>query len=101
MVTEIVLAQKLNKLDELVFKKKFFGTSIYSQKICFAMLAQGKLYFRVNQETVNHYEAFRMKPFNFKPISHDLFYEVPEKIINHPRRLLDWARQAVRISRVG
>lgn len=96
--TEFVVDQ-LEGLEGLVCKRMFGGFGLYLKKNFFAILFQGKLYFKITPETVSRYRAKKSKPFVYakkgkKTIRLKNYYEVPVAILEDRAKLKIWAFEA-------
>lgn len=73
----------------------FGGHGIYSREIFFAIYYGDRLYFRVDEETRQHYLDAGMEPFeppNARRIRS--YYEVPGEVVASPEALSRWASLA-------
>ena len=73
----------------------FGGYGIYSGPAFFAVVDEGRLYFRVDDASRPEYEARGMKPFN--PMGAPMlgYWEVPPEVLEDSAELARWARKAV------
>ena len=76
----------------------FGGHGIYAGDVFFAILYEGRLYFRVDgDEARGVYERAGMEPF--APPGGRVtrsYYEVPAEVVADPDELVAWARRSVR-----
>ena len=91
---EFVLDQ-LTSLPEVRSRRMFGGHGIYSGQAFFAVVDEGRLYFRVDDASRPEYEARGMKPFN--PMGSPMlgYWEVPADVLEDAAELTRWARKAV------
>lgn len=91
---EFVIDQ-LAALPEVRSRRMFGGHGIYSGATFFAVVDEGRLYFRVDDASCPDYEARGMKPFN--PMGSPMlgYWEVPADVIEDAAELTRWARKAV------
>ncbi len=92
-------ANQLDGLEGLEIRRMFGGHGLYLKKEFFAILFNGKLYFKTNPETLPAYLTAASKPFTYrkkgkKTIKLKNYYEVPVEILEDSRRLKAWARLA-------
>jgi DNA transformation protein and related proteins len=92
--TQFVLDQ-LNGLGVVEARKMFGGRGLYWKAQIFGLIDEGRLYFRVSDATVGHYQALGAKPFEPWP-GHVMngYYEVPAEILEDADEAVAWAREA-------
>ncbi|MDX1962587.1 MAG: TfoX/Sxy family protein [Pirellulales bacterium] len=98
---------RLRLLPRVTVRKMFGGAGLYCQGVIFGLIADGRLYFRVDEESRGPYEAAGMsffvpwpeKVINDKP-QHAMrsYYEVPPRIERSPEELCQWASTALAIA---
>lgn len=94
---EFVLEQ-LAGLGQLKCRAMFGGHGIYHRDVFFAILYDGRLYFKTSPATRPSYEKEGMTPF--RPNSKQTlknYLEVPPHLLDSADELLPWARQAVTV----
>ncbi|GJL77755.1 MAG: DNA transformation protein tfoX [Nitrospinaceae bacterium] len=96
---EFVLDQ-LHLLERVDCKAMFGGYGLYQAGAFFAIIADGRLYFKTGEATVSDYLDRDMKPFqpNSKQTLKN-YYEVPAEILEDDEQLAMWARKAVAVTR--
>ena len=81
-------------------RSMFGGVGIYAGERFFALLAEDRLYLKVDETNRADFEAAGMGPF--KPFGHDGFvmqyYEVPLEVIESPAKLGAWATKAIDVA---
>jgi DNA transformation protein len=92
---DFVLDQ-LSELDDVEPRRMFGGFGLYRDETFFAIIHNGRLYFKTNETTVGEYRKRRMKPFrpNAKQTLKS-YYQVPVEIIEDADQLCQWACRAV------
>ena len=96
---DFVLDQ-LRELDGVEARRMFGGHGLYRDEIFFSIVHKGKLYFKVDESTVDEYRKRKMKPF--RPNARQTlrsYYEVPVEIIEDGERLGAWAEAAIHCQR--
>jgi DNA transformation protein len=92
---DFVLDQ-LRAVENMECKHMFGGFGLYAGETFFAILSQGRLYFKTDEATRGEYEKRGMKPFQPNPRqSLKAYYEVPADVIEDATQLADWARAAI------
>lgn len=95
------VAEQLEGLDAIRTKSMFGGYGIYSRDTFFAVIDEGRLYFRVSDETRPRYEARGMGPFAPAPtMVMRGYYEVPLEVIEDAAELVRWGREACKAAPV-
>ena len=92
---EFVLDQ-LAGLGQLKCRAMFGGHGIYHRDVFFAIISDGRLYFKTTAATRPSYEQEGMTPF--RPNSKQTlknYFEVPPHLLDDTDELVQWARQAV------
>jgi DNA transformation protein and related proteins len=97
---DFVLDQ-LAVLPGLRARAMFGGHGLYEDGKFFAILFQGRLYFKVSARTRRAYEAHGMGPFTYEMPQRTItmnYYEVPAAVLENREAAVAWARAAVRVS---
>lgn len=92
---DFVLDQ-LQDLDGVEARRMFGGFGLYRDETFFAIVHQGRLYFKIDDATVDEYRKRKMKPF--QPNARQMlksYYQVPADIIEDMDRLREWALRAI------
>ena len=74
----------------------FGGHGLYQDEVFFGILHKGRLYFKMNDTTVQEYRKRKMKPF--RPNARQTlksYYQVPGEIIEDADALQSWAVKAI------
>lgn len=98
---DFVLDQ-LSALDGLRSRAMFGVHGIYAGEAFFAIVWQGRLYFKTDAKTRVAYVERGMKPF--RPSARQSltsYYEVPLEVIEDAAQLAVWARKAARVETAG
>ena len=95
---EFVLEQ-LRRVTPVTARSMFGGVGIYARGLFFALIAEDRLYFKVNDRTRPDFVAMGMEPF--RPFGEDSamgYYEVPEDVIEDVLQLELWAAKALQVA---
>lgn len=102
-VSHHTLNQFLHHLSQVAsvnYKQIFTGVGVYYQGHLFALVADNRLYFRVDESSVAAYHERAMPALKPQaahlPGSH--FYQLPDEVLHNPAELLYWMRAAVEAS---
>ena len=95
---EFVLEQ-LGRVTPVMGKSMFGGVGIYAQNLFFALIAEDRLYFKVDDATRRDFEERGMEPF--RPFGEDSamgYYEVPADVAEDVVILETWVKKAVDVA---
>jgi DNA transformation protein len=95
---EFVLEQ-LGRVTSVTGKSMFGGVGIYAQGLFFALIAEDRLYFKVDDTTRQDFERLGMEPF--RPYGEDSamgYYEVPADVMEDSVQLAAWMKKATNIA---
>lgn len=96
---EFVLDQ-LAGMTALRWRRMFGGVGIYQGDDFFAIVDDGRLYFRVDDATRPRYQESGMGAFRPRPdLAMESYYEVPVDVLEDDTRLREWAARAVAAQR--
>ncbi|MBM4260618.1 MAG: TfoX/Sxy family protein [Deltaproteobacteria bacterium] len=96
---DFVLDQ-LQALEDVEARRMFGSFALYQAETCFAVVNKGKLYFKIDETTVDEYRKRKMKPF--RPNARQTiksYYQVPVDVLENSDELCQWARRAVQAQR--
>jgi DNA transformation protein len=95
---EFVLEQ-LGRVTPVTGKSMFGGVGIYAQGLFFALIAEDRLYFKVDDATRLDFEKRGMEPF--RPFGEDSamgYYEVPADVVEGVNQLEIWMKKAIDVA---
>ena len=95
---EFVLEQ-LGRVTPVTGRSMFGGVGIYAQGLFFALMAEDRLYFKVDDTTRPDFEQLGMEPF--RPFGEDSamgYYEVPADVVEDSAQLAAWMRKAIEVA---
>ena len=94
------VVEQLGRVASVTAKSLFVGVGLYTDGLFFALIAEDRLYFKVNDDTRPDFERLGMGPF--RPFGEDQamgYYEVPADVLEDPAQLEPWMRKAVEVAR--
>lgn len=97
---EFVLDQ-LRALPGLRAKAMFGAHGLYQADRFFAILDEGRLYFKVSEASRAAYVERGMKPFTYEMkglVTAMSYYEVPPDVLENAGELVIWANQAIQVA---
>jgi len=91
--------EQLAPLGRVTMRRMFGKTGVFCDGVMLGMMTDNTLYFRVDdQNRATFKEAASSPPLNYKKKGESIdlaFWRVPERLIDEPDELLDWARAAL------
>ena len=97
---QFVLDQ-LAALPDLRAKAMFGAYGLYQDRHFFAILDEGRLFFKTDEKSRAPYLERNMGPFTYQakggPISLN-YHEVPPDVLENAPELVDWARRAIQVA---
>lgn len=91
------ILKKLQPHGPITGRAMFGGYGIYWDKIIFASIVEGRLYFRVDGINRKDYEKYNAQPFVYgggkKPVVMP-YLTLPEEILEDPKKLVKWIEKA-------
>jgi DNA transformation protein and related proteins len=100
---EFVLDQ-LSTLPDVRAKAMFGAHGLYQGESFFAILDEGRLFFKTDALSQVPYVARGMKPFTYESRGRVLtmsYHEVPPDVLENREELAVWARRAIQISAIS
>ena len=95
-----LVEEKLFAVTMIQTKAMFGGVGIYSEGFFFALIAEDKLFLKVDDSNRADFEARGMRPFfpydSPKPMN---YWELPEGVIDDPKELGVWIDRAVTVAK--
>ena len=90
------ILDQLRELDGVEARRMFGGHGLYQDETFFGIIHKGKLFFKIDESTVQEYRLRKMKPFrpNAKQMLKS-YYQVPVDIIEDADELREWAMRAI------
>lgn len=102
-VSHHALSRALHHLSQVApvsYRRIFTGIGLYHQQQLFAVMANDRLYFRVDDASIEPYLQRDMSALHPRvacvPDSH--FYQLPEAVLEDTAELMFWMRAAVEAS---
>jgi DNA transformation protein len=92
------LRELLEPLGRVGTRRMFGGYGVYVDELFIAIVIDGRLYLKVDQETRGQFEAAGSAPFVYqgqdKPIQMS-YWNAPEEALDSPEQMRPWARMAI------
>lgn len=98
---EFVIDQ-LRRLPSVRAKRMFGAQGLYSNEHFFAIVDEGRLYFKTDEKTRERFLTAKMGPFEYAPGKLlKTYYEVPIDVIEDDDVLTAWAQEAVGVAKAS
>lgn len=97
---EFVLDQ-LRALPELRAKAMFGAHGLYSDEKFFAIVDEGRLFFKTDAQSQGDYTARGMGPFTYEmkgKVMAMAYHEVPPDVLENAAELVAWAQRAIQLA---
>ncbi len=94
------VAERLEPLGEVRVKRMFGGWGIYQRETFFAIVYDGRLFLKTNDDTQGRFESrgsTRFRPSERQTMRR--YWEVPADVLEDADALLEWAAEAARAAR--
>lgn len=95
----VFVLEQLGRITPVVARSMFGGVGLYADGLFFALIAEDRLYFKVDDLTRPEFERLGMEPF--RPYGEESamgYYEVPADVLEVPERLEVWMRKALDVA---
>ncbi len=92
--------EQLEHVSTITAKNMFGGVGLYAEGFFFALIADDRLYFKVDDSNRSNFEAAAMEPF--RPYGDDRamqYYEVPIEVLEDVDALRGWGEKAIAVAR--
>jgi DNA transformation protein len=92
---------QLSALPEVRARAMFGAHGLYQGEHFFAILDEGRLFFKTDAASQADYVARGMPPFTFELegcVMTMQYHEVPPDVLENPQELVAWARRAIAIA---
>jgi DNA transformation protein len=77
----------------------FGGVGLYARGLFFALIAEDRLYFKVDDTTRPDFERLGMEPFRPFGEEHAMgYYEIPADVLEDTAQLEAWMRKAIAVA---
>jgi DNA transformation protein len=93
------IVEQLSRVSPVSARSMFGGVGLYAQGLFFALIAEDRLYFKVNEATRPDFERLGMEPF--RPFGEDSamgYYEVPADVLEDATQLEPCMRKALEVA---
>jgi DNA transformation protein and related proteins len=93
------ILEQLGRVEPVTAKSMFGGAGLYAEGLFFALIAEDRLYFKVDDTTRPEFQRLGMEPFRPYGEEHAMgYFEVPGDVIEDPAQLAPWMRKAMDVA---
>ena len=93
------VVEQLERVAPVTAKSMFGGVGLYAQGLFFALIAEDRLYFKVDDLTRPDFERLGMEPFRPFGEAHAMgYYEVPADVLEDVAQLAPWMKKAIDVA---
>jgi DNA transformation protein len=82
-------------------RRMFGGAGIFADGTMFALVADGDIYFKADEETIPAFRAAGTGPFTYGAKGRRVvmsYWRLPDRLLDDPDELAEWARAALRVA---
>jgi DNA transformation protein len=93
------VVEQLERVAPVTARSMFGGVGFYARGLFFALIAEDRLYFKVDDSTRPGFERRGMEPF--RPFGEDQamgYYEVPVDVLEEVVQLESWMTKALEVA---
>src|SRR5258706_11376975 len=93
------VVEQLGRVTPVTAKAMFGGVGIYAEGLFFALIAEDRLFFKVDDATRSEFQEAGMEAF--RPFGDDSamgYYEVPADVVEDATLLAVWVRKAIDVA---
>jgi DNA transformation protein and related proteins len=98
------ILDQLSALPDVRPKAMFGAHGLYQDDHFFAILDEGRLFFKTDGQSQSDYVARGMGPFTYESkgrVRTMSYHEVPPDVLENPMELTAWARRAIQVAAAG
>lgn len=100
---DYVVSDLLAGISGITSRAMFGGWGIYRDGVFFALIADGRLYLKVDEQTKEAYRSRGSKPFVYvAPDGKQMvmsYYQLPEEMMEDRAAVATWVEQAVAVAK--
>jgi len=97
------LSEQLAPLGRITVRRMFGKSGVFCGGVMLGMVTENTLYFRVDEQNQTTFaEARSAPPLNYRKKGETIdlaFWRVPDRLMDEPDELVDWARAALAAAR--
>jgi DNA transformation protein and related proteins len=98
-----LLEDALSGLGPMSVRRMFGGAGLYADGVMFGLISGDTLYLKADSQSQRAFEAEGLQPFTYQTRGkHRIalsYWQIPERLLDDPDEMLDWARTALAAAR--
>jgi DNA transformation protein len=98
---KVFVLDQLSALPDVRARAMFGAQGLYQDEHFFAILDEGRLFFKTDAQSQLDYAARGLGPFTYESrgkVMTMTYHEVPPEVLEQPPELVEWARRAIAIA---
>ena len=102
---EYIVSDVLGHIPGISAKAMFGGYGIYQDGLVFAIIADDKLWFKVDETNKTDYQTAKSKPFTYKGHNDKVYemsyWELPPEVLENHSEIAEWVVKSVNVARAS
>jgi DNA transformation protein len=99
------LAELFAGFGPVTVRRMFSGAGIFAEGLMIALVVDGVIFLKADEETIPQFEGEGLSPFSYKTKGGKRtimsYWRMPERLYDDPDELAVWARRAMGVARRG
>jgi DNA transformation protein and related proteins len=90
--------EQLTGVEDVNARAMFGGYGIYGGEVMFALIADGALYFKADEQTRDQFIERGLQPFTYEARGKSIalqYYAAPPEVFDEQEAMVDWARRGL------
>lgn len=93
------LMEQLDSIEDLRSRRMFGAHGVYAGTLFFALVHEGKVYFKTSEATRTPYIQAKTAPFSIEgEVILKNYWQVPVEVLEDAEILLNWAQSAIQLA---
>ena len=95
------LKELFSVFGSVSIRRMFGGAGVYAEDTMFALISDGELYFKADEETIPAFRAAGEGPFVYGAKGRRVvmsYWRLPDRLLDEPEELAQWARAALGVA---
>lgn len=93
--------EQMSALGGVHARRMFGGHGIYQEKLMFALIADGGLYFKADAPTRDEFITRGLQPFTYEARGKTVnlqYYAAPPEVFDEEEAMIHWAKKAIAVA---
>ncbi|HEX5056569.1 MAG TPA: TfoX/Sxy family protein [Gammaproteobacteria bacterium] len=95
------ILEQMEALLDIHARAMFGGHGIYQGEVMFAIVADGGLYFKVDESTREDFVARGLQPFTYEAKAKSIalqYYAAPPEVFDEEEAMIAWSKRAIEVA---